>query len=127
MKRLINPAGIAKPASSYNHAVLVERPERTLFMSGQLGERTDGSISEDFSEQARQIWVNIGALLAEAGMEIADLVKVVSYIVGEQHIQPYVSVHREIVGAHRPPWTLVLVAGLGSSRYLVEVEAVAMR
>ena len=51
MRRIINPGGIAKPASAYNHAVLVERPARTLYLSGQIGERPDGSISEDFTEQ----------------------------------------------------------------------------
>jgi 2-iminobutanoate/2-iminopropanoate deaminase len=127
MKRLINPTSIAAPASSYNHAVLVRHPESTLYMSGQLGERPDGTISEDFTEQARQIWVNIKTILGEAEMDVGDLVKIVSYLVGERHIQPYVSVHRETLGPHMPPWTLVVVAGLGSPKYLVEVEAVAAR
>jgi enamine deaminase RidA (YjgF/YER057c/UK114 family) len=127
MKRLINPASIAAPASSYNHAVLVRHPESTLYMSGQLGERPDGTISDDFTEQARQIWLNIKTILGEADMDIGDLVKIVSYLVDDHHIRPYVAVHREVVGAHMPPWTLVVVAGLGSPRYLVEVEAVAMR
>jgi|SRR5262245_47617708 len=127
MKRLINPASIAPPASSYHHAVLVRHPESTLYMSGQLGERPDGTISDDFAEQARQVWVNIKAILGEAGMDAGDIVKIVSYLVGSQYIQPYVAAHREALGLHTPPWTLVVVAGLGSARYLVEVEAVAMR
>ena len=127
MNRPINPASIAAPASSYNHAVLVRRPESTLYMSGQLGERPDGTISDDFSEQARQIWTNIKTILSEAGMDVGDLVKIVSYLVGEQHIRPYVAAHREALGPHMPPWTLVVVAALGSPKYLVEVEAVAAR
>lgn len=127
MKRLITPAAIAAPASSYNHAVLVRHPESTLYMSGQLGERPDGDISDDFTEQAHQIWTNIKAILSEAKMDIGDIVKVVSYLVGEQHVRPYVAVHREALGPHMPPWTLVVVAALGSPKYLVEVEAVAAR
>jgi enamine deaminase RidA (YjgF/YER057c/UK114 family) len=127
MKRLITPASIATPASSYNHAVLVRNPESTLYMAGQLGERPDGTISDDFAKQARQIWVNIKTILSEAEMDVGDLVKIVSYLVGERHIRPYVAVHREAVGQHMPPWTLVVVAGLGSPKYLVEVEAVAAR
>jgi 2-iminobutanoate/2-iminopropanoate deaminase len=127
MKRLINPASIAAPASSYNHAVLVRSPESTLYMAGQLGERPDGTISDDFTEQACQIWTNIKAILSEAQMDIGDIVKVVSYVVGERHIQPYVAAHREALGPHMPPWTLVVVAALGSPKYLVEVEAVAAR
>jgi enamine deaminase RidA (YjgF/YER057c/UK114 family) len=127
MKRLINPASIAAPASSYNHAVLVRHPESTLYMSGQLGERPDGTISDDFTEQARQIWINIKTVLSEAEMDVGDLVKIVSYLVGDQHIRPYVAAHREALDPHMPPWTLVVVAGLGRPQYLVEVEAVAMR
>ena len=127
MKRLINPATMAAPASSYNHAVLVRNPESTLYMAGQLGERPGGSISDGFAEQARQIWTNIETILSEAEMDIGDIVKVVSYLVGEQHIRPYVAIHREALGPHMPPWTLVVVAALGSPKYLVEVEAVAAR
>jgi len=127
MRRVINPGGIAKPASTYNHAVLVERPERTLYLSGQIGERPDGSISPDFTDQACQTWANIKAILAEGGMGVADLVKLTSYIVGREHVRPYCDVHRTEVGDLLPPWTLVLVAGLGRPHYLVEVEAIAAR
>ncbi len=127
MRRIINPGGIAKPASAYNHAVLVERPARTLYLSGQIGQRPDGSISEDFTEQARQTWVNLRAILAEGGMGIADLVKLTSFVVGREHVRPYYEVHREAVGELLPPWTLVLVSGLGRPQYLVEVEAVAVQ
>ncbi|MFM9844656.1 MAG: RidA family protein [Dongiaceae bacterium] len=127
MRKILNPSGIARPASAYHHALLIERPARELYMSGQLGERADGSISEDFTEQARQVWINIRAILAEGQMAVADIVKITSYIVGRENIRPYVAVHRDEVGEHLPPWTLVLVAGLGSPSYLVEVEAVAAR
>jgi enamine deaminase RidA (YjgF/YER057c/UK114 family) len=127
MRKILNPSGIARPASAYHHALLIERPARELHMSGQLGERPDGTISDDFTEQARQVWINIKAILAEGEMAIADIVKVTSYIVGRENIRPYVAVHRDEVGEHLPPWTLVLVAGLGSPSYLVEVEAIAAR
>jgi 2-iminobutanoate/2-iminopropanoate deaminase len=127
MKRLINPAAIAAPASAYNHAVLVRNHESTLYMAGQLGERPDGTISDDFTEQARQIWTNIEAILSEAKMDLGDIVKLVSYLVGEQNIQPYIAAHHAALGPHMPPWTLVVVAALGSPKYLVEVEAVAAR
>jgi enamine deaminase RidA (YjgF/YER057c/UK114 family) len=96
-------------------------------MAGQLGERPDGTISDDFTEQARQIWSNIKTILNEAEMDIGDIVKVVSYLVGERNIRPYVAAHCEALGSHLPPWTLVVVAALGSPKYLVEVEALAAR
>jgi 2-iminobutanoate/2-iminopropanoate deaminase len=98
MRKLINPDAIARPASAYNHAMLIERPARMLYLSGQIGERPDGSISEDFGEQAQQAWA-----------------------------RPYSEIHQETLGEPLPPRTLVLVAGLGRLQYLVEVEAVAAR
>src|SRR5215510_5608958 len=86
MRKLINPAASGRPASAYNHAVLIERPARTLYLSGQIGERPDGSISPDFREQARQSWSNIQAILAEGEMGLADLVKITSYIVGRANV-----------------------------------------
>jgi 2-iminobutanoate/2-iminopropanoate deaminase len=105
----------------------VINPQRILYLAGQLGEHPDGSISDAFADQVRQIWINIKAILAEASMEVADIVKVVSYIVGEANIKSYVAIHRDIVGAHLPPWTLVVVQGLGRPQYLVEVEVIAAR
>ncbi|HEX4572497.1 MAG TPA: RidA family protein [Dongiaceae bacterium] len=119
-KRVIKPGGIAAPASAYNHAVLVERPARTLYLSGQIGERPDGGIASDFTEQARQTWADIQAILAAGGVNIADLVKRTSYVVGREHVRPY-------YGGVLPPWTLVLVAGLGRPQYLIEVEAIAVQ
>jgi len=127
MRKILNPSGIDRPASAYHHALLIERPAREIHMSGQLGERADGSISDDFTEQARHVWINIKAILTEGDMAVADIVKVTSYIVGRENIRHYVAVHREEVGEHLPPWTLLLVAGLGSPRYLLEVEAIAAR
>jgi 2-iminobutanoate/2-iminopropanoate deaminase len=127
MRKVINPAAIGRPASAYHHAVLIERPQRMLYLSGQIGERPDGSISDDFREQARQTWSNIQAILAASDMDIADLVKVTSYIVRRANVRPYSEIHRQTLGEHLAPWTLVLVAGLGRPQYLVEVDAVAAR
>lgn len=127
MRKILTPSGIAKPASSYHHGIVVSAPREFVRMSGQMGERPDSSISSDFREQAQQAWDNIEAVLASAGMGIADITKVTSYLVAREHIAEYVAVHRERVGASTPPWTLVLVAGLGKLDYLVEIDVEAMR
>jgi len=126
-KTALTPASIAPPASHYPHAVLTRAPSEFLHLSGQLGERPDGSISDDAKEQALQAWANVRVILEEAGMALADVVKVTSYIVGREHIRAYVEAHKEVVGDNPPPWTLVLVEGLGNPEYLVEVDVEAMR
>ncbi len=126
MRKTITPAGIAPPASHYPHAVLTTAPNAFLHLSGQLGERPDGSISGDAKEQALQAWANIEVILEEGGMTIGDIVKVTSYIVGREHIPAYVEAHKQAVGDDAPPWTLLLVDGLGAPEYLVEVDVEAM-
>ncbi len=92
-----------------------------------MGERPDGTVPSDFCEQAEQAWSNVEAILASADMRIGDITKVTSYIVGREHIEGYVAVHRKRVGNALPPWTLVLVAGLGKTSYLVEIDVEAMK
>lgn len=127
MKRVINPAGVAPPASAYNHALLTQPVGALLTLSGQLGEAPDGSCPADAAEQARLAWSNIRAILTEAGMDLGDVVKVTSYIVGQENISAYVAVHKQVMGDLLPPWTLVVVAALGSPDYLIEVDVTAAR
>jgi len=127
MKRIIDPGGIAPPASAYKHGVLTEPVTALLTLSGQLGEAPDGTCPPDATAQARLAWANVLRLLDEAGMGVADIVKVTSYLVGEETIAPYVAVHKDVTGAHEPPWTLVVVAALGDPGYLVEVDVTAAR
>lgn len=96
-----------------------------MYLSGQLGERCDGSCPEDAVSQSRIAWGNVLAILAEKGFGIENVVKVTSYIVGEQNIDSYVTVHRDIVGDQKPPWTLVVVPALGHAEYLVEIDVTA--
>jgi len=89
MKRVINPTDIAPPASAYHHAVLTRPVESLLTLSGQLGEAPDGSCLPDASSQARQAWSNVRSILSETGMALDDVVKVTSYIVGQENIAAY--------------------------------------
>ncbi|MCG7625154.1 RidA family protein [Epibacterium sp. Ofav1-8] len=121
----INPKSIAPPASHYNHGFYIPAGAAIMTLSGQLGEHADGYCPEDAGEQARIAWHNIKAILAEKGFGVENVVKVTSYIVGEENIDPYVAVHREIVGDHMPPWTLVAVPALGRPQYKIEVDVMA--
>lgn len=125
MMNPINPQIIAPPASHYNHAVHVSAGMSWMYLSGQLGERQDGSCPGDAISQSKTAWANVLAILAENGFGIENVVKVTSYIVGEQNLDSYVAVHRDIVGDQKPPWTLVVVPALAHPEYLVEVDVTA--
>ena len=46
-----------------------------LYLSGQIGNRPDGTLPETLDGQARQAMDNIGAVLKSAGLGFGDLVK----------------------------------------------------
>lgn len=123
----INPPEIAPPASAYNHGLLTSGVSDLLTLSGQLGEAPDGSCADGAEAQSRQAWQNIHAILAAADMGPDHIVKVTSYIVGQENIAAYVAVHKELHGDRRMPWTLVCVPALGRPEYLVEVDVLAAR
>lgn len=125
MKKPISPAHIAPPASAYHHGLLTTPVNRLLTLSGQLGEAPDGTCLEGIEAQSQQAWDNVLAILAEAKMDVSNVVKVTSYIVGEENITGYVDVHKEVVGDLTPPWTLIVVPALGRPEYLVEVDVTA--
>ena len=127
MKKTVDPQGIAPPASAYRHALLSQGVTDLLTLSGQLGEDADGNCVEGARAQAELAWQNVQAILDEAGMGLGDIVKVTSYIVGQENIAAYVDVHKELLGDVLPPWTLVVVAALGRPQYLIEVDVTAAR
>ena len=51
MNTEIDPSSIAPPAANYAHAVLSMNPSRILHISGTVGTRPDGTISDDVAEQ----------------------------------------------------------------------------
>ena len=127
MKTKIMPARIAKPASAYVHGVLTEAPAKLLTLSGQLGMRPDGVCEAGAAAQAVRAWENVQAILDDGGMGLQDIIKVTSYIVGQEHISAYVEAHKAVLGELKPPWTLVVVQALGAPQYLIEVDVTAAR
>ncbi len=127
MHKTRNPPTIAEPPpfGMFSHSVEVRPNARYLFISGQSGVRADGSLAGDLAAQAEQTFANIGAVLADAGMEAAHLVKIVTFIVGDQDLTGYREARARFLGDARPAATLVKVSGLAVPGWLIEVEAVA--
>ena len=46
-----------------------------LYLSGQIGNRADGTLPDGIEAQSRQVMDNIGAVLRSAGLGFGDLVK----------------------------------------------------
>jgi 2-iminobutanoate/2-iminopropanoate deaminase len=117
--------GLAEPLSHYTDAV---RAGDLLFVSGVVPVDAEGALvgADDVVEQARQVFRNMGAVLAAAGAGFEDVVKVTLFLT-EIDDRPLVnSVRSEVFGAARPASTLVEVSRLAVPGARIEVEAVAL-
>lgn len=127
MLKAYNPAAVAAPASAYSHGMEVPANARWLYVSGQVGVRPDGTLAEGFEAQADQALRNMMAVLAEAGMGAADLVRVNAYVTDAAHVKLIREIRARHFGDSKPASTLVVVAALAAPDWLFEVEAVAAR
>lgn len=114
------------PPQFYSHGVEVKTPGRMLFVSGQVAIHDDGSVPESIEDQTSQVISNMTALLGEAGMTTADVVKYTIYLTDERHQPGFVSAAAGLLTLPPPAITLVIVKALADPKYLLEVEAIAV-
>ncbi|MGQ7278606.1 RidA family protein [Brevibacillus thermoruber] len=106
----------------YNQAV---KAGPFLFASGQIPLRPDGTLVEgDIVEQAHQVFANIKAILAEAGLTLSDVVKATVFIKDMNDFGRLNEVYAEYFGDHKPARSTVEVARLPRD-VKVEIEVVA--
>jgi 2-iminobutanoate/2-iminopropanoate deaminase len=127
MNRKLNPSTIAPPAGRYTHAIEVSPGARWLYVSGQVGVAPDGSTPPDIGGQTENCFRNISAILADAGMSFADVVKLTIYLTRDSDIAGFREARDRLIGEARPGSTLVVVSQLVRPEWLVEVEAVAAK
>ena len=104
---------------------------RMLFLSGQTGQVADGSIAgADFKSQASQAMTNIKTALAANGAGLADVAKIVFYIVdwNMEKLGPLMESAIEVFGDEFPvtATTLIGVAALFEPDYLIEIDVTAV-
>jgi 2-iminobutanoate/2-iminopropanoate deaminase len=126
MKRPINPAAIRAPFAQYSHAVEVPAG-RMLFASGQLGVSPDDHVPEDAEAQAVLCFENIKAILADAGMSFADVVRFTAFVTDRAYFPVYGAVRSRYVAGNAFASTLVIVSGFTRVEFKVEVEVTAVR
>lgn len=125
MLKPILPATIRAPFARYSHAVEVPAGARLVFCSGQLGVDLDDAIPATVEGQAERCFDNIVAILAEAGLSMADVVRINAYVTGREHMQGYMTVRDRYTGDPPPASTLMIVGGFTRPEFLVEIEVIA--
>lgn len=102
-----------------------------LYVAGQLSVGADGDVvgAGDFKAQFRQVFKNLGDVLAGCGCQFDDVAKFTTYMVHSQDIPIFMELRAELFptlfkGALFPPNTLLVVDRLVKEPFLFEVEAV---
>ncbi len=80
---------------------------------------------DDVVAQARQIFAIMGRVLAAAGVEPSDIVKVTVFLLDVDDRQRINPVRQEFFGPARPASTLVEVSRLAVAGARLEIEATA--
>jgi 2-iminobutanoate/2-iminopropanoate deaminase len=119
-----DPADAPPALGGYCQGMSIRRASELLYVSGQIPVDRTGDVPTAFEDQCRLAWRNLLATLESAGMGVANLVKVTTYLSGRQHAATNSAVRREILGDHRPALTVV-IAGIFDTDWLLEIEAVA--
>ena len=96
-----------------------------LFVSGQVGSRSDGSPEPDFEAQVRLAFANLEATLQAGGCGFDDIVDVTSYHTDpEKQFATVMDVKGEIFAEEPyPNWTAVGVNWLGGFDFEIKVIA----
>ena len=120
-----NPPTVFPPYKCYSHAVEVRGDSRLLIVSGLNGYQSDGTtMPESFEEQAELIWTHLKAILGSAGMTVANLISLRTYLADPSLDEANVRMRVKHLGAHRPALT-VICCQLLDPKWKLELEAMA--
>ncbi len=110
----------------YCHAVEIAAPARLLYLAGQIGLAPDGATRAGFAAQCHQAMDNVEALLTEAGMTTADILRVTYYLTDPADLAALTEIRQARWSSDEPPSvTTLVVAALAGPDLLVEIEVTA--
>ena len=127
MKSVFNPPSVRKPFGNYNHGLLVPPGASLLVTSGQLGIGVDDVIPNDVTAQAELCFKAIDAILDEAGMTFADVIRISGFVTKREDFAAYMAVRDRYTLDPRPVSTLIVVGGFTRPEFVVEVEVTAAK
>ena len=123
MKTALNPSTV--PRSPFYAQGIDVTARRLVFVSGQVGVTPDDTPLDGVEAQTRQAIANVAAVLAEAGLTPASIVKQTIYLTDPADIPGFLAGASESVTDDPPATTMLIVAALADPSLKVEIEAIA--
>ena len=119
---------LGKPTgSSYSAGISVDAG-RLVFISGIVAMDENGDVIApgDMETQTRRIFDRIGELLAEAGADFRNVVKITTFVTDMSQYADFSKVRGEVFQDGYPASATVGVSALVFDGLVVEVEAIAV-
>ena len=114
--------GLNEPISHYTDAV---RFGDLLFVSGIAPLDSAGRVvGDDIVSQTRQVFENLGKVLAAAGAHFSDVLKVTVFMTDVAERAKVNPIRQQYFGSARPASTLIGVKALAVEGMKIEIEAV---
>ncbi len=123
-RRDINAPDAPAPAGSYTQAVEITGASRMLYVSGQVPADINGVVPDDLLSQCRLAWKNVEAQLRAAGMSFDNVVKITTILPDHASLGDSRKARAEAMGERKPASTLI-VGGLASPAWKIEIEVIA--
>ncbi|QPB23628.1 RidA family protein [Rhizobium sp. 007] len=127
MTKVFNPPSVRRPFGNYNHGMLVPPGASLLVTSGQLGISLDDTVPGDVTAQAALCFEAIRAILEEADMSFADVIRISGFLTRREDFPAYMAVRDRFTADLKPTSTLIIVNGFTRPEFLVEVEVTAAK
>jgi 2-iminobutanoate/2-iminopropanoate deaminase len=126
-KTEISTQGAPAAIGPYSQAILVGD---VLYTSGQVGldPETGAMVAGGITEQTKRVFENLKAVLAEAGLDMDNVVKTTVFLKNMSDFAAMNDVYRQYLapdGVVAPARSTVAVAGLPKDA-LVEIEVIAL-
>jgi 2-iminobutanoate/2-iminopropanoate deaminase len=118
--------GVASHIGNYADAVRVPAAAELIYTSGTPGLRPDGTLPQDFSEEAAQAWLNVEHALNQAGAALVDIISVRQWLTDAANIPAYAAVRKSVIH-HQPVFMLGVIPGLVWPGMRVEIDVIAVR
>ena len=121
--KFVATEGAPRAIGPYSQAVV---EAGFLFASGQvpLDPATGKLVQGDLEASAERVFDNLEAILTQAGLGFADVVKTTVFLTRAEDFAPLNAVYARRFGAHRPARSTVIVAALPAGAPL-EIDLIA--
>ena len=130
-RTVVTSSKAPQPLGAYSVGMKVS-PSQLVYVAGQVSVDASGTLvgPGDAAAQTMQALRNVGHVLEAAGAGFSNIVEFTTYVVGRPSVQGFIQGRNEIYpeifpNGDFPPNTLLVVDGLVSEDFVVEIKAVA--